>query len=394
MFLYKGIDESGEIRIGSIDAKDKSEAFELLKTQGIKAIEIKKSDNKFTFKLSQIFKPSQEDISYLLLRISMMLSSGLTLTQALSTVHSQTESRKISQAVIRIKEEIEKGSSIHLAFERAEIFPNFLIEMLKVAERGENLEKILRISSDFLNRSSDIKNRIFNALTYPIFVLILSITSVVIVINLIIPKIAQVLTGFGKDLPLATKFVLFFSNLLANAIYILPVLIILFIYKHKIFNPQSISRLFLKIPIIGKVSYYFNLSRFSKMLSISLSSGIPILKSIELSIGSIGNQFMRDNLKEMTKEVSEGKSLTYVFSKSKIFPDAFVNLINTGEKSGEVEKILNLLAEIYDRQAMRIINLWLRLVEPLVILILGLIIAFIVMSVILPLTEISSGIKR
>lgn len=394
MFLFKGIDEKGEIRVGTLEANDRSEAFRLLKLQGIKPIELKETIKKKSIRSFFSFGVSNDEISYLLLRLSIMLSSGLTLTQALSAVYSQTENRRIAQAIIIIKEEIERGTSIAQAFRKAGIFPEFLVEMLKVAERGKNLEQILTISSEFLNRTSDIKSRVFSSLTYPLFVILLSLLSVVAVMNLVIPKIAQVLTGLGKELPLVTKLVLYLANSISYSLYLLPILILLFLYRYKIFKRSSLSRLMIKIPLIGKVIYCFNLSRFSRMLNMSLSSGIPTIRSLELSIASMSSYYMRESLKDVAKEVAKGKSLSLVLADSKVFPEMFVNLINTGEKSGELEKILIMLSEIYDRQAMRIVNLWLRLIEPLAILIIGLIVAFIVLSVILPLSEISTGIKR
>lgn len=394
MFYYKGIDDKGELRVGSINEVDKTKAFEILKSQGIRPLELRRRTENFSLRNFINIKPSDEEISYLLLQLSLMLSSGLTLNQSLETVHSQIGNKRISQAVLIIKEEIERGSAIHVAFEKAGIFHHFFIEMLKVAERGENLEKIFMISSEFLNKSSDLKNKIFSSLTYPLFVILMSLLSIILVVNLIIPKISQVLKGLGKELPFITKLMLTVSQGLGYLIYLIPILIIILVFKKKFFKRGTFSKFLLKIPLVGKISYYFDLTRFSRMLGMCLTSGIPIVRSIELSIGSISNYYMRERLKGIAKEVSQGKALKDVFSEVKIFPKVYVNLIQTGEKSGEMEKVLNLIAELFDRQAMRLINFWLRFIEPLAILIIGLVVAFIVISVILPLTEISSGIRK
>lgn len=395
MFLYRGIDEKGEIRDGSIEAVDKNTAFELLRKQGIRALEIKEQSEKRVF-LRNIFniKPSDYDISYLLLQLSIMLNSGLTLIQALDGISSQIENKRISKAVLIVKEGLERGVSLPLAFQNARIFPDFLIDMLKVAVTGENLEHILRMSSQYLDKSSELKNKILNSLTYPLLVISMSFLSVVLIVNLIIPKISQTLAGFGKELPMVTKLIISISTILGYLIYALPLFLMLFILRYKIFKRESLSLLFLKIPLIGRVSYYFNISRFSKMLNMCLSSGIPILRSIELSTGSITNFYMKNQLKNIGQEVAKGKSLKEVFSESKIFPELYINLINTGEKSGEIEKILILTSEIYDREAMKLINFWLRFIEPAAILLIGVVVAIIIMSVILPLTEIATGVKK
>lgn len=394
MYTFRGIDDRGEIRSGLLDVKDKAQAFRTLKIQGIRPLEIKKLRQSKSLSIAHLFRVPDEEISYLLLRLSIMLSSGLTLTQALATIHSQGENRKIAHAVLTIKEEIERGESISSAFKKAEIFPDFIVEMLRVAERGKNLEQILSLSSEFLSKTSEIKNRIFNSLTYPALVILLSFISVVLVVNLIIPRIAQVLGGLGKELPIATKILLSLSSLIGYSIYFMPILIIFFVLRHRFFNRKSLSKLWLSVPLFGKLTFLFDLSRFSRMLSMSLSSGIPILRSIELSVASMSSYYLRESLKDVVKNVAKGESISSVLSNSRVFPETFINLVTTGEKSGEIEKMLILLSEIYDRQALRLINLWLRFIEPLTILVIGVMVASIALSIILPLTEISTGIKR
>lgn len=394
MYTFRGIDDRGEIRSGLLDVKDKAQAFRTLKIQGIRPLEIKKLRQSKSLSIAHLFRVPDEEISYLLLRLSIMLSSGLTLTQALATIHSQGENRKIAHAVLTIKEEIERGESISSAFKKAEIFPDFIVEMLRVAERGKNLEQILSLSSEFLSKTSEIKNRIFNSLTYPALVILLSFISVVLVVNLIIPRIAQVLGGLGKELPIATKILLSLSSLIGYSIYFMPILIIFFVLRHRFFNRKSLSKLWLNVPLFGKLTFLFDLSRFSRMLSMSLSSGIPILRSIELSVASMSSYYLRESLKDVVKNVAKGESISSVLSNSRVFPETFINLVTTGEKSGEIEKMLILLSEIYDRQALRLINLWLRFIEPLTILVIGVMVASIALSIILPLTEISTGIKR
>jgi len=392
--LYKGIDQFGNLRSGRIEVPEGHSAYEFLVSQGIRPIKIE--DESQSFWRKEIFKgkPSQEDIAFVLSELALLLSSGLTLIKALETVSQQVEDKRISQALTSIKEYLEKGEPIHTAFARGEIFPEFFLEMLKTAERGENLERVMEIAGEFLRRSSEIRAKVLSALAYPFFVILFSLVSVFVVVKFVIPKVANVLSSLGKDLPLITKVLLFISNILGYTLYLLTLVVFLLLFRRRLMSRENIDRLLLKVPILGLVSFYFQLSRFAGSLRIALLSGIPIVRAVSLSIGAITNEYIRSRLREVPEELAKGKGLSEVLRATGVFPSLFISLLATGERSGELEKALDLLEETYDRLAMRKINLWVRLAEPMAMLLIGLLIAFVVLSVILPITEISGGVRR
>ncbi|MEZ0361936.1 MAG: type II secretion system F family protein [Hydrogenobacter sp.] len=392
--LYTGIDKDGKLRRGKIDASDINSAYRLLISQGIKPIKIEEEKKNILSREIIKRKPSQEDLSFALLQLSLLLSSGLNLTKALEVLREQTQDKRLSEAIASIKESIERGEPLPLAFKNAEIFPDFLVEMIKVAERGENLEEIFNIAGNFLQRISDVRARIISSLTYPTFVIVMSFLSVIVVIKFVVPKIASVLASFGKDLPLVTKMLLFISKIIGYLFYLSPFAIALLFFGIKASGREKIDALFLKIPIFGKVSYYFNLSRFAGSLRMALLSGIPLVKALSLSRGSLTNLYMRKSVEGIEEELFKGKSLSEVLKSTGIFPPLFINFVSTGEKGSELEKMLSLLEELYDKQAMRVISFWIRFAEPLSMLVIGLLVAFVVFSVILPITELSAGIKR
>jgi len=392
--IYKGIDQFGNLRSGKIEVPEGVSAYEVLTSQGIKPIKIEEPTKSFWKK--EIFKkkPSQEDLAFVLTQLSLLLSSGLNLLKALETASQQIEDKRIKQALLSVKEAIEKGEPIHTAFEKGEIFPEFILEMLKTAERGENLEKVLDIGGEFLRRMSEVRAKVFSSLTYPAFVIVFSFLSVLLVVKFVIPKVASVLSGLGKELPLITKILLFFSNLLGYAFYLLPLALVLLLLRRRLISKESLDRYFLKIPIFGKVSFYFQLSRFAGSLRMALFSGIPMVRALSLSIGSITNEYIRKKLEDLPEQVAKGRSLSEVLRSKEVFPPLFVSLLAVGEKSGELERSLSLLERVYDQQAMRVINLWLRLAEPIAMLVIGILVAFVVLSVILPISEISGGVRR
>ncbi len=337
---------------------------------------------------------SYYDLSFVLLELSMLLESGLNLMRALEVVASQSTNSRIKEALIEVKSSMEGGETLYRAFSKAGVFPEFFLEMLKVAERGENLEKILRIAGEYLQKTEENKMKMLTALAYPSFVIVASLLALFVAVKFVVPKIASVLQGLGKDLPLITKALLFLSYLLSYAIYLLPVFVILYLFRHRLISKELWDKYFLMLPIFGKVSFYYNLSRLSGTLLMALSSGIPLPRAISLSLGSLSNAYLRYSLSGVDKEVSKGRSLSMALKERQVLPDTFINLLALGEKSGELERSLKMLQDMYERQAERIIAFWLRFAEPIAMLFVGLLVALIVLSVVLPLSEISTGVKR
>ncbi len=339
-------------------------------------------------------KVSDSEIAFALLELSTLLESGLNLIKALEVISSETENAGLREALRRLKESVERGESISGAFSSAGIFPEFLLEMLKTAERGENLEKVLRIAGEYMQRTEDTKNKLLTTLAYPLFVIFSSLLAVLVVVKVVVPKIASVLQGLGKDLPLITKMLVLFANLLGYLLYLLPIFLLLFFLRHRLIKRELWDRFLLRLPVFGRLSLYYNLSRFASTLHMALSSNIPIARAISLSVGSISNAYLRTSLRGIDQEVAKGRSLSSVLREKRVLPETFLNLLAMGERSGELEKSLKMLSELYERQADRVISFWLRFAEPLAMLVVGALVAVVVLSVVLPLSEISAGVRR
>lgn len=392
-FYFEGYLQGKKIK-GIQKAKDKHQLLTILREQGITPVKIdEKKDSRLSINLFTK-KPSEEDVAFVLMQIHTLLKSGLTLTKALDLLSSQVEDERISQALLNIKSDIENGKSIPVAFASSKIFPEFLSSMLSSAQTGENLEMIFHIVADYMFTVSELKSRIFSALIYPSVIIVFSFVSVLIATKFVVPKIASVLIGFGKDLPLITKAVLVFSKVFTIFTFLIPVFVILFTIKDKFVNRISYDRFLLKLPVIGKVILYFNLSRFARILSMTLSASTPIQTAITMAAGSISNSYLRNKIEQVKDEIVKGKSISATLSKTGVFPPLFINLLKTGEESSRLEEMLLTVQDIYTRQLNRTIDRWVKLIEPATMLIIGVIIAIIVISVILPITELSTGVKR
>jgi len=393
--LYEGLKEGKKVR-GKVSASTRGEALARLKGEDILPLRIEevkreRSPWRREFHLRGV---REEEIAFVLIQLSVLLSSGIALSRALELLASQTEDMRLASALFQIKGDVERGESVSSAFRRSGVFPDFLPEMLTAAETGENLERVFEIAGRHLETVADMKSRIIGAITYPSFVIAFSFLALLIAIKFVVPKIAGVLESLGKDLPLITKIVVTASDMLTYTLYLFPLLVVLFLKRKKLVSDVKLGYLLLKLPVVGKVGYFFNLSRFSYTLYMTLSSALPITSAYAIAVRSLTNPYLRKPLEDMLSEIERGRSLSWVLKESRLFPSLFINLIETGEGSGELERMLKLASDIYRREALRKIDLWVRMIEPLSILLIGVVVGIIVISVLLPLTEITSGLGR
>ncbi len=337
-------------------------------------------------------KPGEEELSFLLLQLYMLLTSGITLDRALESLSGQYE-EPIRSALIRMKGDIQKGVSVHQAFADAGIFPDLVPQMLRSAQRGQSLEELLKTAGEFLRQSAELKNRLISAVSYPLVVIGMSAVSLLVVLKLVIPRISQVLVSLGRELPLTTKALLFLSSLMGYALYLAPLLVLLYLMRDRLLGRERWDRLFLRVPLLGEVSYCFNLSRFAHLLRVNLSAGVPVERALLLSSSALSNAYMKSSIEGVIREVVRGMPIHRALASSGVFTEFFIGMVGTGERSGEMESALDTLREFYHMRAVRLVERWTRLAEPVAMILVGLLVGFVVLSVLLPLTEISGGIK-
>ncbi|MEN3034239.1 MAG: type II secretion system F family protein [Aquificaceae bacterium] len=341
----------------------------------------------------KIFKRGidKEELGFTLIQLGGLLGSGLTLSQALESVSLQTENQKLKRALERLKTSIERGEPLRVAVAKVGVFPEFLPGALAVAERGEGLERVLTLAGESLRREAQNRARLLNALSYPAFVIFASVVSVLIVARLVVPKIEGVLSSIGKELPLITKGVLLVANLVGLLVYFIPLIALVFVFRHRIFGKERVAKWALELPIAGKIGLYYELARFAGSLRLGLLSGLSITRALELAVDSLSNAYLKSKLRGIDLEVAKGRAISKALSSREVIPGLFISLLSTGERGGEIEKMLGIIEETYEAQARRAIELWLRFVEPVAMIVVGAIVALVVLSVVLPLSEVSGG---
>ncbi len=393
-FTYEGILNGKKIK-GTVEASSEEEALKFLENKGIIPLKVSK-----TKELLQIFKinfhrkkVSLDDLAFALIQLATLLEAGIPLTRALELLANQVENEELASVFIKIKRDIEEGVEIAQAFKSAEIFPEFLPEMLAGVRTGENLEFIFKIAGEYLERLSEIRGKIISSITYPAFVITFSFLAVVVAVKFVVPKLISVLESFGKEPPLITKLIIALTNLFIYSLFLLPILLTLLWFKRDFLYSERFGKILIRTPIIGKLLLYINLARFAKTLSMLLEAAVPLPEAVRLAVGSITLPPLKRELEEVVPQIEKGKSLSSTLKKINFIPPLFVNLVETGEVGGELEKMLKLLSETYEKETFRIVDFWIRMIEPLSILLIAVVVGVIVISVILPMAQLSTSVR-
>ncbi len=343
--------------------------------------------------MKKFFIKSSLKIHFILEELAILLKGGLPLSRALEILALQR--REASKELLQIKHRIEEGKEISIAFKESQIFPEFVCEMLKAAQTGENLENIFLKSAQWIAQIEDFKNQISKSLIYPSIVITLSILGIVIILEFVIPRIEKILLSFGKDLPFFTKMLILVAHLLWWVILLgLPLGVFLFwYYSKKRKASPNIYKFLLKIPLIKEVWLYFDLARFCYTAGILLDTGIVLPRAIKVAGETCQNLYLKQIFLNSLKFLEEGKFFSSYICNIEILPPFLKEIIKIGEEAGTLPEMLKNASQFFTKELEARIDFILKWIEPLTILILGSIIAYTILSVILPIMEITTAIK-
>ncbi len=389
LFRYEALRPPEEEIRGVIEAESLPEALAKLKAKGLVPLDVFNQEEK-----GQIFKKtSVTDLSLLLHQLAILTKSGLPITQTLDILAKRQRQSSLATELEIVRERLEKGESLPLAFKASGIFPDFFCEMLSGAQTGKNLEDIFLKAAEFVGRLEDFKKRLLGALIYPSLVISLSFVAVIIILRFIVPKIRKILLGFGKDLPFLTKILIWAAHFTWWVLLgVFPLAILLFVFLRRKPGIIRLHRLALKMPVVGRLWFFSDISRWAYVVGLLLESGTPLPSALKIGCQSMTNLFLRERFTKLVKPVEEGEDLHRALESLEV-PSLLRDLIATGEESGDLAEMLKSCSTIYWRESDHLIEKTLKLVEPVTILIIGLVVAYIVVSVILPIMEISSAVK-
>ena len=386
-FKYKAFNKEGKKIKGIIEASDINEAKE--KLSNLYILEIKPT---FSFNLS-FKKVKKSEISKVLYTLGLYLKSSIPLKKALNLAKNQTQNPKIEKFLSFIQKEIESGKSFKSALDSQNIInlPSYISNSINIAENSGKLDIILIELSKFLKDEEKIASKTTQALMYPLFIVSVSIVLLIVMLTTIVPKIVTIFKNLNKDLPSSTEFVLNLSAFMQKNYMIILAVFIFFILAFKILYSKSqkfkllIDSFLLKIPITKNLITSKELGRFSYMLYTLTSSGVNFINALNMAINTIQNEKIKFYFQKALQEVIEGKKLSTSLKKFNFYDKNFIESIALAEESGEIENILKNISEIYLEEYENKTNILLSLLEPIMMVIIGGIIGFIVTAMLLPI---------
>ncbi|NBV76691.1 type II secretion system F family protein [bacterium] len=399
VFTYTALDQEGNQRKGTIDAVGLDVAIAALQRRGliisdIQAEEVKESlSQRFSF-LNGV---TTADVVLLSRQITTLFEAQVSALRAFKLLAAEARTPQLSGQLTAIANDIQAGSSISTALSRhPDVFSLFYVSMVRAGEETGKLDETFSFLADYLDRNYEISQKAKNALIYPTFIVFTFITVMTLVMTLVIPQLASMLNDVGQEIPLYTRVVIGISLFLSH--YIVPILILLVLlggFSYRYFQTPAGKMLFsrarLQVPHIGGLYQKLFLSRIADNLSTMLTSGIQLLRGLEVTSNVVGDPVYEKVLLEATQDVRAGLPVSEAFRKHPEIPGVIVAMMKIGEETGNTGKILNTIAKYYRREVNNAIDTLVGLIEPIMIVALAVGVAFLLAAVLVPIYNIASG---
>lgn len=399
-FKYSARDQQGKVIEGDLEAKDLSSATDLLHDRGLVIVSLKEAVGIDWEKLSEINIggiPMKDKVIFMR-QMATMVGAGLPLTRSLEIMVQQASNPKFKKILQNVLASIQSGKSLADSFRmEEEVFDLITINLIEAGEESGNLENILEKIAVELEEKNALTRKIKSAMIYPAIILIVIIAVIVLMMLVLVPSMADIYKDFDAELPFATKFLIGMSGLFVDYWWVvLSVFLVLVVgFKYYVDTPKgkrNLDKLLLKIPSFGVIIAKVQLSQFTRILSLLLSSGVPIIKAIELTANSLGNTMFRETLEEAKDEVEKGGPLALPIARSEYYPLLVSSMIAVGEETGEIDSVLSKVAEYYKEEVDAATSNLSSLLEPVFLIIMGLAIGFIAVAVYMPMFQLSTAI--
>jgi type IV pilus assembly protein PilC len=397
-FEWKGRTRAGQAQEGFLLADSRDAAVAVLRRQQIQITNIRESGREFKLLPRISMKVSRKRLSIFTRQFSVMLDAGLPLVQCLEILGGQEENRAFAAMINEVRSDVESGASIADAMRKhPKAFDNLFVNMVAAGEAGGILDVILQRLSTYIEKSVKLNSQVKSALIYPVAVLVIAALVVFIILWKVIPVFAQLFSGLGGEMPFLTRMVIGASNFVGRYFIFIFMLIgagmvALQRYHNTYRGRRVLDGLLLKIPVIGMLLRKIAVARFCRTLATLTASGVPILDGLEITAKTSGNAIIEDAVMAVRKSVEEGKTVSEPLADTKVFPPMVVQMINVGEQTGALDQMLSKIADFYEDEVDTAVSGMMKLIEPLMISILGVVIGTIVAAMYLPLYSILTKI--
>ena len=390
-FKYKALDSLGKTVGGVAEAVNQNKAAEALQEKKYSIISIKEISAAKKMGIPFLNRIKIKDVAIFSRQFSVMMSANVAMVQALRILANQTVNSKFKLIILEIAEEVDSGSKLSSALAKhPKVFSNFYISVVKSGETSGKLDEVLNYLADEMEKDYDMMSKIKGAMIYPVFVICGLGAVGTIMMVYVVPKLTDILAESGAELPFATKVLIGISSVLSNywwlIILILGGLIAgIKFYISKPMGRKQIDFLKLKIPIFGKLFQRIYIVRFTRSMHTLIIGGVTIVDSLKIAADVVDNRVYYELISRTIKEVEDGNSISSIFIKSKEVPTMVSQMMSVGEKTGKLDVMLDRLTGFYDREIDNVVSNLMTLMEPLIMVVIGIAVGLMVAAIILPM---------
>lgn len=399
IFRYEARDKSNNVLTGEVEAETRIIAEEILGERGLKVVSLEeKQEIKFLASLLRFFGGvGAREITIFARQLSVMISAKVPVVQAIKIISGQIENKNFKVIISEISREVEGGARLSVALARyPHIFSDFFVNIIKSGETSGKLDEVLTYLADQTEKDYDLNSKIKGAMIYPAFILSGLLVVGIVMMVFVVPKLTDVLKETGQQLPLSTRMLIGTSAFLSGYWWLLAIIIIGLVVGFQFYRktPQgreNIDLLKLKTPIMGELFKRIYLVRFTRSLTTLLTGGVSIVNSLKIVSEVVGNTVYKNLIIETAKEVEGGNPIAKVFLESKKMPPMVAQMMDIGEKTGKLTFVLEKLSEFYSREVDNQVRNLATLIEPLVMVLIGVGVGIMVAAIILPMYNMASS---
>jgi type IV pilus assembly protein PilC len=399
-FNYKARDNQGRLVGGIADAANDRQVATILKDRGLTPVEIKPYRNVLSFDfLERLLGVSIRDKAAFTRQLATMMSAGLPLTEALMILQAQVSSKKLQDILQESIAQVTAGAALSTAFAKhPDVFAPLYLAMLRAGEASGSMDKTLIRLAEQMEQERDFRGKIKGALLYPAIVSVAMIGIATIMLIFVVPKIADVYGQFGADLPLPTQVLIFLSKVVQATIYLFPFIIVGIYFGYRWFartpyGNKLLSDLSYKLPVFGPLNKMVTFAIMIKTLGALIGAGIPILDALRITKGTVGTNVYGDALDRAAVQVEKGVRLSIPLQSEKVFPQIIGQMVNIGEETGQLDELLTKLASYFEEESSQRIKNLTTALEPVLIVIMGVGVAGLALTILLPLFNLVNVIK-
>ncbi|MBN1516552.1 type II secretion system F family protein [Candidatus Sumerlaeota bacterium] len=394
VFQYVAKNESGQTVTGSTEAPTQSIAARQLRDQGLVPIQIQAGQLSAAQRRRARGKGGKVKLSDLVIfsrQLAVMVRAGLPLLEVLNILQDQMEKRSFRSVLAQVERDVKQGSSLTEAMKaHPKVFDLFFLNMIRAGEASGMLDNILDQVAGYLEKIASLRRKVISAIVYPLLVSLAATGITIFLLTYVVPVFKEIFDGFGAPLPIMTRVIISVSDMLVNYWYIfVAVIVILVIFIWQWGKTRSgrftIDRFKLKVPIFGQLFLKVAISRFSRTLATLIRAGVNILAALDIVSKTAGNLVIEEAIAKTRVSVQSGETFTKPLVDAGCFPPMVTRMIDVGERTGQLESMLSKIADFYEDQVDAMVSALTSIIEPLLIIFLGVLVGFVVISMFLPL---------